>query len=284
MKPSLDLSRLPETHRVAFYGLLFAIARADGAFDSREMEHVYAVLGPEKLSPEAQQQVRAYVVHPPRFSECLAKLEGADTNLRLGILVALVDIALADEILTDLEAESLEQARRALGATSEQLARVVELIQAMLGALDSGADNPDEALGVAARRFVDAGIPASAALFSATTHILRTRGRAEELEALGLALGLGPDLPQSLLVGISAHASVRRLVDSGSVPVQAASRIDRARSAIMQLEQAADRLDSEAAARRRAGDETAANALELRREGLHRLALTRRSALEDLAG
>lgn len=118
----LDLSGLDEQRRLAFYGALFALAAADDTIDERESDQILESLDLDGLSEESRQKALAFSISPPSLETCLGLFKDADERYRLGLMVNLVDVALADEEIDHGEPASLELARRALGVTEEQVA------------------------------------------------------------------------------------------------------------------------------------------------------------------
>ena len=108
MSDVIDLSALPEDQRTAYYGTLFAMASADGSFDKAEMSLIHSLLETHGMSAANQERIDAWKQAPPTLAACLDVLAAAGDELRCGVLVALVDIALADRQVDPAEAEALD--------------------------------------------------------------------------------------------------------------------------------------------------------------------------------
>lgn len=117
----LDLSPLSESERLAFFGALFAVAAADDRIDERESEQILASLDLRGLSEEGRQRAFALSISPPSLQSCLDALRGASPEIRRGLMINLVDVALADDEIEPGEPMSLEQARIGLGITPEEV-------------------------------------------------------------------------------------------------------------------------------------------------------------------
>ena len=283
MADAIDLLRVPEEQRVAYYGLLFALAAADGSFDVEEKRTIYALLDLEGMSPEARETVRAFGARPPVVRDCLEVLVGAPDELRFGVLASLVDVALSDMVLAAEEVKALEEARVALGATHEQLELLKAFIREVQTTLQVGEEVAGriEALEAAARAMVQVGVPIAAAWFAAGVNALKSRGMESARAAIGLGLGMVPGLPISVLVGLTVQVSVGELLRGRPGYAATGNRAPRADLAVRHLQDAVDEVTRELEAARESGDETQRLALEERRDGLLRLVMTRRSALED---
>lgn len=118
----LDLSSLSERDRLAFYGALFAIAAADNQIDARESDQILDSLDLDGLSEDARERALALSIAPPSLQTCLDLFRDADEVVRRGLMLNLVDVALADDEIEPGEPMSLEQARITLGVTPEQVA------------------------------------------------------------------------------------------------------------------------------------------------------------------
>lgn len=115
----LDLSGLSERQRLAFYGALFALAAADDAIDERESDQILESLQLDGLSEEARERAFALSISPPSLNTCLEVLKGADEAVRRGLMLNLVDVALADDEIEPGEPLALEAARLSLGVSAE---------------------------------------------------------------------------------------------------------------------------------------------------------------------
>ena len=117
----LDLSSLTERQRLAFYGALFALAAADDAIDERESDQILDSLQFDGLSEEARERVFALSISPPSLDTCLGLLKEAGEDVRRGLMLNLVDVALADGEIEPGEPHALEAARLTLGISSDDV-------------------------------------------------------------------------------------------------------------------------------------------------------------------
>jgi uncharacterized tellurite resistance protein B-like protein len=118
---TLDLSPLSEQERLAFYGALFAVAAADDSIDESESDQILESLDLNGLSETARERAFALSIAPPSLQTCLDFFANADEPMRLGLMLNLVDVALADGEIEPGEPMTLEQARVALGVSPEQV-------------------------------------------------------------------------------------------------------------------------------------------------------------------
>ena len=118
----LDLSSLSERQRLAFYGALFALAAADDSIDESESDQILESLHLEGLSEDARQRAFALSISPPSLRACLDLLKDTDESVRRGLMLNLIDVALADGEIEPGEPQTLEAVREELGISPEDIA------------------------------------------------------------------------------------------------------------------------------------------------------------------
>ncbi len=286
---TIDFSAIPDQERVAFYGLLFAIAAADGTFDPEEMAVIHSVLDITGLSEDSKEKIRGYRVNPPDSSSCLKVIANSQDELRHGTMMSLVDIALADGILTTAEERALEVAGLALRISQDQIQCMLDLVEEAADILnrDHPSDLDSSEIRIRARRLAESGITHSAAFFSGTVGRLVSVAPDALANALDIGLGRIPGAPISVIVGSTIHISVSELLSPGSENHNPASieqkkiRRERAHEAIEHLQTTLEEL---MALVTKAENDTASEEydnLMARCDGLRQLVRTRRSALEE---
>ena len=278
MREVINLGTVSEQQRAAYYGILFALAEADGSFSDQEMHSIHAVLDLSGFSEQTLQRIRSYRTHPPNMTDCLVVLSGADDELRYGVLMSLVDVALADDVVRPAEREALLEARVALNVDSGQLASMETFVKAARAAGSRGGDERYDELRRSAASLAEADVPLSAAYFTATVNGLNDRGDQKALAAIGLGLGMVPGAAVSVLVGVTARVAVSDLLHPAGERSERSSRVERARQALVHLEKSINDLVQRADD---AQDDADATELRDRCEGLKQLMRTRRSALEE---
>jgi uncharacterized tellurite resistance protein B-like protein len=118
---ALDMSALTEQQRLAFFGALFAVAAADDRIDEVESDLILESLDMNGLSEVARERALALSIAPPSLQTCLDLFKDANEEIRLGLMLNLVDVVLADDEIEPGEPMTIEQARVALGVTPEQV-------------------------------------------------------------------------------------------------------------------------------------------------------------------
>ena len=108
MEDVIDFSAIPEEERLAYYGLLFSLAAADGSFCPDELLIIHSLLELSGMSIAARDQLKTYQVSPPDIGGCLDVLSSSRNELRFGTMMSLIDIALADGVTTEREEDALE--------------------------------------------------------------------------------------------------------------------------------------------------------------------------------
>lgn len=117
----LDLSTLTEQQRLAFYGALFAVAAADDSIDESESDQILESLDFNGLSEGSRERALALSIAPPSLQACLDFFADESEDIRLGLMLNLVDVVLADDEIEPGEPMTIEQARVALGVSPEQV-------------------------------------------------------------------------------------------------------------------------------------------------------------------
>lgn len=278
MREVINLSTVSEQQRAAYYGILFALAEADGSFSMEEMASIHSVLDLGGLSEPTLRRIRSYRVHPPNMTDCLVVLSEADNELRYGVLMSLVDVALADDLVRPAEREALLEARVALNVDSAQLAVMEDFVKAAKAVRVSGSEESHEELRRSAATLAEADVPLSAAYFTATVNALNDSGDEKALAAIGMGLGMVPGSAVSVLVGVTARVAVSDLLHPAGERTERTSRVERAQQALVHLEKSINDLVERSDATQDAAE---AADLQERCEGLKQLMRTRRSALEE---
>lgn len=215
---TLDLAKVPESDRLAFYGALFAIATADGSVDKDEMALIFGIMDLEGMSESAKRQVQSYIIEPPPLQECLKTLSKADDSLRFGLMVNLIDIVWANDELEPSEEEAIKLAKQELRITDEQVQAIEAFIQKMREIRARGLDDNQaaESVKTAAAGLSSVGIPIAAVYFSGSVIGLSAAGITSGLAALGLGFGMVPGIGVAVLLGTGIFLGVSALLDTGN--------------------------------------------------------------------
>jgi len=118
---SLDLSSLSEQQRLAFFGALFAVAAADDSIDEAESDLILESLDMNGLSEASRERALALSIAPPSLQACLDFFASEAEDIRLGLMLNLIDVVLADDEIEPGEPMTIEAARIALGVTPDQV-------------------------------------------------------------------------------------------------------------------------------------------------------------------
>ena len=193
MKEPLPLDELSDEQRVAYFGALFAMAAADETMDKEEVALILETLDTEGLNEEALRRVRSYVVEPPAMEEALPPLKGAPEGVRYGLLLQLVEVALANDLIEEAERHRLVEAQRALGVSDEQFAAMHKFAEEAKRIRERGIDDAYAAdtLKAAAAGLAATGVPIAAIVYSGSVVGLSAAGITSGLAALGLGLWHG---------------------------------------------------------------------------------------------
>jgi uncharacterized tellurite resistance protein B-like protein len=236
---TLDLAKVPESDRLAFYGALFAIATADGSLDKDEMNLIFGIMDLEGMSESAKRQVQSYIIiEPPPLQECLKTLSKADDSLRFGLMVNLIDTVWANDELEPSEEEAIKLAKQELRITDEQVQAIEAFIQKMREIRARGLDDNQaaEAVKTAAAGLSSVGIPIAAVYFSGSVIGLSAAGITSGLAALGLGFGMVPGIGVAVLAGTGIFLGVSALLDTGNQRAKEEESKKRERKAQLVIE------------------------------------------------
>ena len=124
----LDLSSMPESQRVAFYGSMLAVAAADGTLGQDELDLIFQNIHTDGLSEHSRNTIWEYVIDTPELTDCLASFTTSREDVRCAVMLYLIEIALVDRILAAGEDEALVQARTCLRISQEQIEAIEHYI------------------------------------------------------------------------------------------------------------------------------------------------------------
>jgi uncharacterized tellurite resistance protein B-like protein len=217
MNEPLDLAKVAESDRLAFYGALFAIATADGQLDKDEMEVIFGMMDLENMSEVNKRQVQSYIINPPSLWDCLRQLSYADERLRYALMINLVETAAANDEVHPGEKEAIFLAKQELNVTNEQLKAIISFVKEVRKIRDRGLDDDQaaDAVKAAAAGLGAVGVPIAAVYFSGSVIGLSAAGITSGLAALGLGLGMVPGIGIAVLVGAGIFMGVSHLLDLG---------------------------------------------------------------------
>lgn len=243
----LDLVQVPESDRVYFYGALFAIATADGCLDKEEMDLIFGIMDLEGMSESAKRQVQSYIIEPPLLEECLEALSTADEKLRFGLMVNLIDTALANDEMDANERKAIQLAQQKLGVTNQQVEAIEKFVREMRRIRDRGLDDNQaaDAAKTAAAGLSAVGVPIAAVYFSGSVIGLSAAGITSGLAALGLGFGMVPGIGVAVILGAGIFWGVTQLLDTGGTRAKEEEMLKRERKAqlvIQNLQGTLDRL------------------------------------------
>jgi uncharacterized tellurite resistance protein B-like protein len=236
MNETLDLAKVSESDRLAFYGALFAIAFADNSIDKEEVELIFGMMDLEGMTESAKRQVQSYIIEPPSLWACLRSLEAADEQLRYGLMINLVDTAWANDELDSNEEEAIVLAQRELKISNEQLDAIKKFIQKVREIRVRGLDDnyAADAIKTAAAGLSAVGVPVAAVWFSGSVIGLSAAGITSGLAGLGALIGIGgmiPGIGVAILLGTGIFMGVNALLDTGDKSKKAQLQAEKERKA-----------------------------------------------------
>lgn len=242
MKKPLPLNELPDEQRVAYFGALFAMAAADDTVDKEEAGLILETLDTEGLGEKARRRIQSYVVEPPPVDEALSGIGKAPEEVRFGLMLQLVEVALANDLIEESERQRLIEAQRALGVSDEQLAAMHDFAEEAKRIRERGIDDAyaADALKAAAAGLPAAGVPIAAIVYSGSVVGLSAAGITSGLAALGLGFGMVGGIGVVIIIGAGIYIGVTRLLDIGGKRKKARMQRERERKAQLAIQNLQD--------------------------------------------
>lgn len=242
MKEPLPLNELPDEQRVAYFGALFAMAAADDTVDKEEAGLILETLDTEGLAEVARRRIRSYVVEPPLMDEVLSGMGEAPEEVRYGLMLQLVEVALANDLIEESERQRLVEAQRALGVSDEQLAAMHGFAEEAKRIRERGIDDAYAAdtLKAAAAGLTATGVPIAAIIYSGSVVGLSAAGITSGLAALGLGLGMVGGIGVVIIIGAGIYIGITRLLDVGGKRKKARLQRERERKAQLAIQNLQD--------------------------------------------
>ena len=263
MAEMFDWTAVSEDQRAAFYGVLLAMAHADGTIDEAELELIDALLAIEGLSDATRTKIPAYVTTLSVVDDGLALLSCATPECRFAVMLSLMDVALANGVLDHGEKRALVQARCRLGIRWDQMDAIEQFVCDVKQIQQHGGDEgvATQAFKHAAAHLNAAGIPLAAVTASGMVIGLRTGWIRSGLTAVSASLDKLPTL--DVVIGLGTwtagrarwlHATGQQLYDTGrqwldrTAPEQSGPLAERQAQLVMQhlharINEIADQID-----------------------------------------
>jgi len=232
-----DIKQFSDRQRVAFYGALFAMAAADDQVQREELELIYEMLDTDGLSDEARRRLYAYAIEPPALRDCLYALSYAPEPVRYGLMLNLVEVAVADHLLLEQEENAIADARNILGVSDEQVVAMKDAAQKIRYVRERGIDDAHAAdvLKSAAAGLSAVGTPILVVSYLGISG-LSAVGISTGLAAAGLGLGMVPGIGVAALIGAGVFIGVNKLLDTGNKRKKEAHQHERERKAQLAIE------------------------------------------------
>ncbi len=211
---TFNLTKVPADQLVAFYGLNFAAAAADGTTDKEELLAIFEMIDLSPLTEKQREKVRGFVINAPSVSSCLDELADAVDELRYAVAVGVIEVLFADDVITEEENAFLGEVCTRLHVTEKQRNAIITFVHEARRIREEGVDNnaAEKAIKSAASGLTAVGVPVAAVYFSGSVVGLSAAGITSGLAALGLGLGMVPGIGIAVLIGTGVFLGTRSLL------------------------------------------------------------------------
>ena len=211
---TFDLTKVPGDQLVYFYGLNFAAAAADGTTDKDELRAIFETIDLSPLNEKQKEKVREFAVAPPSVSLCLDELACAADELRYAVAVGVMEVLLADDMITKKEEVFLGEISKKLNVTGEQREAIINFIREAKRIREEGVDSnaAEMALKRAAGGLTAVGVPLAAVYYGGSVIGLSAVGITSGLAALGLGFGMVSGIGVAIVMGTGLFVGVSTLL------------------------------------------------------------------------
>lgn len=230
--PAPEPSAATSAQLTAFYGLCFAAAAADGELDRDEIVKLYEIVDTSRLCAEDRARVQGFIISPPRVEECLVALSG-HTEMAYSVGIGLLEVVMADNIVTPEEQQFIVHCFRTLGINRQQFEAMAHFVETAKRVAEQGLDDntAERALKSAASGLAAVGIPMTAVYLSGSVLGLSAAGITSGLAALGLGFGMVPGIGTAVLLGTAVFVGVRTVLGDSKKKKETRVRCERERKA-----------------------------------------------------
>jgi len=199
---------------VAFYGLIFAAAAADGEIEKNELTTIFEWLDMTPLTETQKEKVLSYIINPPSMDETLNRIANGTDELRYAVAVGVIEVLLADDVITKEEELFLNEICKRLHVKEDQRKAIINFVREAQRIRHNGIDDnsAEKAIKSAASGLVAVGVPIAAVYFSGSVIGLSAAGITSGLAALGLGLGMVPGIGIAIVIGTGIFVGMRWLL------------------------------------------------------------------------
>ncbi len=178
---SVDNKDEEQQQLVAYYGLCFAAAAADGKVHGKELGAIFDQVPMEELDERHQALVEDLLFNRD-IAPHIEVLKGAPTSVKYTVMVCLAEIIFADDKIKQSEQDYLDQVAEQLQVEPAHKSAIFDLIQTARSVTDRDVPPADAKSQIeqAMRQLMDYSIPLEALRYSNTTKALIERGLWQE--------------------------------------------------------------------------------------------------------
>ena len=237
-----DFTKIPQEQIVAYYGLGFAAAASDGSIDKEEMQLIFETLDISFLDEKHQKKVRQYILKPPSETSCLNKLKKAPETLRFAVVVNVMEVLLADDIISEDEAILLKKVCKKRGVNQVQQRAIKKFILEAKKIKERGLDDniAEKALKSALSGITAVGVPIASVYLSGSVIGLSAAGITSGLAALGFGIGMIPGIGVAIVLGTAIFIGLRAILGDSKKKKENKLRLEAERKAQLAIKNLQD--------------------------------------------
>ena len=218
----VSVPSLSPAESAAVFRAALAVAAADGVVAS-ELRTIFEQVELANLSLDERRSALDALVAGASLGSSLPGLVTASEVVRCGALLALITVALSDDVVVAGERELLDEAIDTLGISTEQADALERFARTLGEARSVSARDPAAATRTvksAMKALTESGVPVEALSVSGVIFGPGGDGTKGGLVALGLGLSVVPGIGPAAAMGTAAYLGARWLMGRKKRPVR----------------------------------------------------------------
>jgi hypothetical protein len=189
--------------------------------------------------------VRCYIISPPKIDETLNCIANGSDELRYTVAVGVIEVILADDVITREEDLFLDEICKRLRVKKDQREAIINFIKEARRIRLNGVDDnkAEKALKSAVSGLTSVGVPIAAVYFSGSVIGLSAAGITSGLVAIGLGLGMVPGIGIAIVIGTTIFISMRWLLGDSKKKGEKKLRAENERKAQLVIKNLQDTIN-----------------------------------------
>ncbi len=211
---AVDLEKLTDEEKLAYYGLMFRAAAEDGQMSATELSEIFNLIN--ENDPEFQKKIAEFIANPPEYDYCVATLDKSKSLLRYSVLYSVARIVLADMVITPEEQQVLDKIAQDFNVNQEQKNALIDFARKEIE-VENGKYSQSQAKEImknAAGALTGVGVPLASIYYAGSMVGFSGAGITSGLAALGLGMGMVSGIGVAIVMGTGIYVGTKKLIDT----------------------------------------------------------------------